>query len=148
MGRAVLLIVTRLPISWVLFSFFLFLYSAPPPHQHQKRRDDRPVELAGQEISFNGEKQTNSGSLLLVSFHAEIPGIEFQALRSEKKPSSFLPGTGFRGRRSQRLGIYRECYVLRQVFVFLINTHKHTRTHKYVSASYLESSLAGGNEPC
>lgn len=106
------------------------------------------MELAGQEISFQGEKQTNSGSPLLVSFHVEITGrVRGVSGPTDWKPSSSLPGVGVRGRSSQLLAACRECYVKRQVFVFLINMHKHTGTHKCVSASYLESSLAGGNEP-
>ena len=53
---------------------------------------------------------------------------------ADRKPFSSLHSMWFRSSRSKLLVTRRECYILGQVFVFLINTHKHTPTHKCANA--------------
>ena len=153
-GGAVLLIVTRLRIPGVLFSFSSLFVSCPHFPINIKREG---VTGGWNWQDRKSASRVKSKQIVVLSclspFMLKSPGgcVEFQAQSrpgpTDWKPSSSLPGVGFRGRSSQLLAACRECYVKRQVFVFLIHMHKHTGNHKCVSASYLESSLAGGNEP-
>lgn len=151
-GGAVLLIVTRLRIPGVLFSFSLLFVSCP----------HFPINIKREGVTGGWNRQDRKSASRVKSkqivvlpclspFMLKSRGgcVEFQAQGRPYWPHRLeaLLFFWFRGRSSQLLAACRECYVKRQVFVFLINMHKHTGTHKCVSASYLESSLAGGNEP-
>lgn len=94
------------------------------------------------------------GSVPFVSFCVEAPtgirvsGIWKLSWLNTREAILFSPRMCLRSSRSQLLVTCREYYILGQVFVFLINTHKQTPTHKGVECwIFRESSLAGGNEP-